>query len=239
FDRATLCDVDFSEASLRLASFWAVSLDDKTRETLGNTAWWQAVGWRWSTIQELAAATGGNSNRRAELGKDLKASRGFQEEIKRVQDKFKDASSGKPTAEALNDIAWTLAIWGIDISDAADHPSPSAPQGTDPCAAKGVPSTAREAAERAVCILNAADAEEKKRDSYADFAAGVKDTLAYVLMQSGAGHMAEAVKLLQEIEKDRPTYFNESPDSRFRYAIAQYAVGQDKAEAVKNFNTAL
>src|SRR5262249_48719485 len=58
FDRATLCDVDFSEASLRLASFWSVSLDDKTRETLGNTAWWQAVGWRWSTIQELAAATG-------------------------------------------------------------------------------------------------------------------------------------------------------------------------------------
>ena len=237
FDRATLCDVDFSEASLRSASFWAVSLDDKTRESLGNTAWWQAVGWRWSMIQELANASGGDADRMAERLKHLKASQGFREEIDRDREKFRTASSGTPTALALNDIAWTLAIWGIDISN--PRPAPSRLQGADPCSLQGVPGTAREAAERALCILNAADAEQKKDDLYADLVAGIKDTLAYVLMQSGPDHMAEAVKLFQELEKESPTFFNDSVETRFRYAIAQYAAGLDKAAAVKAFNAAL
>ena len=57
FDRSILCDVNFSGANLRNASFWAVTLDDKTKENLKNTAWWLAVGWPWSEIEKLARRT--------------------------------------------------------------------------------------------------------------------------------------------------------------------------------------
>src|SRR5262249_48391214 len=161
----------------------------------GNTAWWQAVGWRWSMIQELANASGGDADRMGGRLKHLEASEGFPGGNDPGREKIKTAPNRTPTGPGPEPIASTLAIWRIDIS--SPRPAPSRLQGADPCSLQGVPGTAREAAERALCILNAADAEQKKDDLYADLVAGIKDTLAYVLMQSGPDHMAEAVKLFQ------------------------------------------
>src|SRR5207247_433270 len=53
FDRALLCGVDLSEADLRGTSFWTVSINSKTYESLRNTAWWLATGWGADDVKRL------------------------------------------------------------------------------------------------------------------------------------------------------------------------------------------
>jgi Pentapeptide repeats (8 copies) len=241
FDRAILCDVDFSEASLRSASFWAVTADKKTKANLKHAAWWLAVGWPWSEIEELAVPHEKPGNGPAQNAEDdarnrrLKESRGFLEEMRRPAGKLARAAPGsRDRAVALNDVAWTHATWGVDLFG---------PKSTgDPCAATGVPANGLQAAEQAVCIVDRLNGEGEKKGAYKELLLNIKDTLAYVQMQRN--EMPDAVKTFEEILKDDPGFLEKANNesSQFRYAIAQYATSandQDRAAATKRFNMAV
>jgi hypothetical protein len=245
FDRATLCDVDFSEANLRSASFWATTFDPTTKKNLENAAWWLAVGWPWSVIEQLAPPSAGGADeqtvRQNKARLDvLEHSPGFKQDIAEPNNAFQRTSAGTlERARALNDVAWIYAVWGLHMPEPGSAPLP------DPCAAEGFPNNARDAAAQAVCIVTKLNADGDKKGAYTDFLANLKDTLAYVLMQ--IGDMPKAVETFKEIAKDSPAFI-ESADTSFRYAIAQYAVtkgGQDaavndaRAAAVKTFESAI
>jgi len=124
---------------LRLASFWGVTSDEQTKEHLKNTAWWLAVGWPWSDIEKLAHDGKARSDR-------LKQSLGFQHDIGDATRSLSRSSPGSlDYALALSDMAFTYAIWGIDLTGPGYT--------SDPCAAQGVPENGRRAAEQAVCIV--------------------------------------------------------------------------------------
>jgi Pentapeptide repeats (8 copies) len=237
FDRSILCDVNFSGANLRNASFWAVTLNDKTKEHLKNTAWWLAVGWPWSEIEKLAPPHQNTADRSKELKQEsarvirLKASSGFQEDIRRSRETIQRSSVGTlERALALNDLAWTDAVWGLDVTGS---PEKSA---ADPCAADNIPATAHDAAEQAVCIVGKLNSEGDKKGSQTELLSSLRDTWAYVQMQSN--EMPAAVKTFEEIARDDPNSLG-AGETSFRYAIAQYAVGQDKAAAIQRFKYAI
>jgi len=223
FDRAKLCDVDFSGANLRLASFWGVTSDEQTKEHLKDTAWWLAVGWPWSDIEKLAHDGKARSDR-------LKQSLGFQHDIGDATRSLSRSSPGSlDYALALSDMAFTYAIWGIDLTGPGYT--------SDPCAAQGVPENGRRAAEQAVCIIGKLNTEGEKKGSYTDLLSNIRDTLAYLIMESG--DMAAALKVFAELGADDPKFLDAAKDSSFRYAIAQYAGGGDKAAAIARFKTAI
>lgn len=239
FDRAILCDVDFAGASLRSASFWAVTMDEKTEEHLKNVAWWQAVGWPWKEILKLAVPHQKNADAAVVNQEDearnarLKQSRGFQEDMREPKENLMRAAPGSlDRVLALNDMAWTLAIWGVDI---AGPKSPS-----DPCAATGIPANGLQAAEQAVCIATKLNGDGDKKGSYKDLLSNLRDTLAYIQMQRG--EMDPALQTFQQMGKDDPAALEGSESTQFRYAIAQYTVAgndQDKAAAIQRFTTAV
>jgi hypothetical protein len=237
FDRSILCDVNFSGANLRNASFWAVTLNDKTKEHLKNTAWWLAVGWPWSEIEKLAPPHQNTADRSKELKEEsarvirLKASSGFQEDIRRSRETIQRSSVGTlERALALNDLAWTDAVWGLDVT------APAEKSAADPCAADNIPATAHDAAEQAVCIVGKLNSEGDKKGSQTELLSSLRDTWAYVQMQSN--EMPAAVKTFEEIARDDPNSL-EAGETSFRYAIAQYAVGADKPAAIQRFKYAI
>jgi hypothetical protein len=237
FDRSILCDVNFSGANLRNASFWAVTLDDKTKEHLKNTAWWLAVGWPWSEIEKLAPPHQNTADRSKEIKDEkarvdrLKASKGFQDDIGISKGKFQRSSAGTlERALALNELAWTDAVWGIDVT------GPKEKSSADPCAADSIPTSAHDAAEQAVCIVGKLNSEGDKKGSQTELLSSLRDTWAYVQMQSN--EMPAAVKTFEEIARDDPNSL-EAGETSFRYAIAQYAVGEDKPAAIRRFKAAI
>jgi hypothetical protein len=128
-------------------------------------------------------------------------------------------------------MAWTLAIWGVDIAG---------PKSQDPCAATGVPANGLQAAEQAVCILTKLNSEGDKKGSYKDLLSNLRDTLAYIQMQRG--EMDAALQTFQQMGKDDPAALENSESTQFRYAIAQYTVAgndQDKAAAIQRFTAAV
>jgi hypothetical protein len=223
FDRAQLCDVDFSGANLRLASFWGVTSNEQTKEHLKNAAWWLAVGWPWSDIEKLAH----EGKARSDV---LKQSLGFQHDIGDATQSLSRSSPGSlDYALALSDMAFTYAIWGIDLT----RPGYT----SDPCAAQGVPENGRQAAEQAVCIVRKLNSEGEKKGTYKDLLSNVRDTLAYLIMESG--DIAAALKVFAELAADDPKYLDATKDTSFRYAIAQYAGGGDKVAAIARFKAAI
>jgi Pentapeptide repeats (8 copies) len=237
FDRSILCDVDFSGANLRNASFWAVTLNEKTKDNLKNTAWWLAVGWPWSEIEKLAPPHQSTADRSNEIKDEkarvdrLKASSGFQDDIGRAKGKFDRSTAGTlERALALNELAWTDAVWGIDVT------GPKEKSPADPCAADSLPATAHDAAEQAVCIVGKLNSEGDKKGSQTELLSSMRDTWAYVQMQSN--EMPAAVKTFEEIARDDPNSL-EAGETSFRYAIAQYAAGQDKPAAIQRFTAAI
>ncbi|HTB02749.1 MAG TPA: pentapeptide repeat-containing protein [Bradyrhizobium sp.] len=234
FDRAILCDVDFTGANLRTASFWAVTSNDATKETLKKTAWWQAQGWPWSEIEKLAPPhqAPANASDDDRLRSSLRSSRGFRNDIQRTIGDFQRSSAGTiERALALNDFAWTEAVWGLDIDVNAAKPAPS-----DPCAATDLPSSAEQAAEQAVCIVNKLNQDGDDKGKYTSLLSNLRDTLAYVLLQNN--EIPQALEIYADIGRDDPKSL-EGTDTSFRYAIAQYAGGLDKATAIATLKNAV
>jgi uncharacterized protein YjbI with pentapeptide repeats len=157
FNGAQLCRVNFLEAIVRDASFLDVTFEDDDLPNFDNSAWWLATGWN-KHQRELLTKQSDN--------KDPKATKSFKQEMK-VVDEMESQNPGL-RAQALNERAWTLATFGVDL-DQAER-------------------VVREALDiysvNSGSILNARNIPN------------TKDTLAYILMQKG--DLAEAERLLSE-----------------------------------------
>jgi uncharacterized protein YjbI with pentapeptide repeats len=236
FDRALLCDVNFSDADLSHASFWGATIDDLTYGWLQKTAWWVAVGWNSDNFRKLLRPQSAdqadpqrpsvypptNPEDARALRHALRASERFHND---VEASITDAHPGTfERALALNDMAWTLATWGIDGDELTPNPGP--------CDSSSLPKDALAAASQAICIVDDLKNKGSQDRDYDYWRSGFRDTQAYILMQ--ANRMAEARALY---EKDiGPT--EADGGSLFRYAIALYATGDEAAAHVK-FETAI
>jgi hypothetical protein len=236
FDRALLCDVNFSDADLSNASFWGATIDDYTYGWLRNTAWWIAVGWNSDNFRKLLRPQSEDqadpqrpsvypptdpASARA-LRHTLRTSERFHTDVEVPITETPPGSFDR--ALALNDMAWTLATWGIEGEDLAANPAP--------CNSGALPKDALQAASQAICIIDDLISKGSRDRDYDYWRSGFRDTQAYILMQ--ADRMAEARALY---EKDLgPT--EADGGSLFRYAIALYATG-DEAAAHAKFETAI
>jgi hypothetical protein len=277
FDRALLCDVNFSRADLQSASFWGANLDPLTYGWLRHTAWWVAVGWNSSDLQELLKpappqasdpqgqiANSQTSAHHAEVVRQsfLNSDR-FRTEVEIPITETAAGTFGRATA--LNDMAWTLAIWGID-PESVPQKTRSLPTETQPCNDVIRPKDAFDAANQAICIVANLKAESlnkearsswlgKVRDAlkslkdailrngaitdnnYDYWLANMRDTQAYILMQ--ANRMQEARDLF---EKDLAQTQDNSA-MLFRYAVTLFAAGQQgdalQKDALQKFDTAI
>jgi hypothetical protein len=263
FDRALLCDVNFSRADLQSASFWGATLDNRTYGWLRKTAWWVAVGWNSHDLERLlnpqdqhqsdqqdqtVVYTAASMKDAQALREALRSSDRFQTEIEKPIAETRKGTFGR--ALALNDMAWTLAIWGIDPKSLPKE-SRSLPAETDACSNDDHPKDALEAANQAVCIIanlkaeslknrgdrdswftilhdiieklkngNLKSRESQENNNYDVWLTVFRDTQAYLLMQ--ADRMQEARELY---EKDK--FLTESDGGMlFRYAVALFATGQ-------------
>jgi hypothetical protein len=235
FDKAMLCDVDFSHADLRNASFFATSLDDKTYASLRKTVWWIAAGWNSSHLKKLLDSPGPSQPNPASPSgtyqsanaTDVQAARqGLRRSARFCKDVGEPIAEAAPDtferADALNNMAWTLAAWGID----RDNPPPG-----DNCHVKGLPKDALAAADQAIgVILDLKNKGQTKLD-YAYHLSNFRDTKAYILMQTD--RMKEA-KELYEID---PAQTAADPGRLFRYAVTLFGAGQE-SEADKAFKDA-
>ena len=157
FNGAQFCRMDFSEAIVRYASFWDVTFEDDDPPNFDNSAWWLATGWN-KHQRELLTKQSSN--------KDPKETKSFKQELKLVEEM--DTSNPAQRARALNERAWTLATFGVDLLDA----------------------------ERAVReALDIYSANSQSVLSARDIP-NAHDTLAYILMQKG--ELAEAERLLSD-----------------------------------------
>jgi hypothetical protein len=161
FNGAQFCRVDFSEAIVRYASFWDVTFEDEDPPNFDNSAWWLATGWN-KHQRELLTKQSAN--------KDPKETKSFKQELKSVDEM--DTSNPAMRARALNERAWTLATFGVDLPDA----------------------------ERAVReALDIYGANSQSALSPRDVPNAL-DTLAYILMQKR--ELAEAERLLSDAARN-------------------------------------
>lgn len=235
FDRAMLCDVDFSHADLRSASFWAATPDDKTYASLRKTIWWVAGGWNSSHLEKLLisqdpAEPQNSSSAQPSTGvDDIRATRQAMRRsdrfCKELQQPIAEAAPGTfDRAMALNDLAWTLATWGID----RDSP----PAEENYCPVQGMPKNALDAADQAIAIIEDLKRKGSVDKDYAYWLANFHDTKAYILMQGG--QMADA-KAIYEMDLERT---KADPGALFRYAIALFAANR-ATEADQAFKDAI
>jgi len=154
FNGAQLCRVNFSDAIVRYASFFDVTFDDGQPPNFENSAWWLATGWNKHQREVLTKQS---------ASKDPKSTKSFKEDLKSV-----DEMSTQDLAQVLNERAWTLATYGVDLDDAER--------------------TAREALKIYGANGNSAIHERA--------VANTQDTLAYILMQKR--QWAEAETLLSD-----------------------------------------
>jgi hypothetical protein len=226
---------------LRNASFWAVTADEKTKVTLRQTAWWLALGWPWDEIEKLAPPhlQPANSAEDEQLRSKLKMSTGFLDDIQKPIEDVKRGSAGTvERAVALNDLAWTDAVWGIDIHMPKDNQANGA-TAPDPCTATGLPANAGEAARQAVCIVAKLNGEGDNKGKYTALLSTLRDTQAYIFLQDHDA--ANALKTYREMGSDNPASL-EDPETSFRYSIALYAASSqdsERASAIASFTKAI
>ncbi|MGY3532251.1 pentapeptide repeat-containing protein [Bradyrhizobium sp. USDA 4452] len=160
FDLAQLCRVDFSAADVDEASFTGIRYDNLPN--FKNTAWWLASGWTHEQIDALTEQFGGSNS-------DIPS---FRRELNHFE-KLLEANKDPTTLEfvkAQDGIAWTYAIYGLDL-DRAEAAS-------------------RQSREGIAKLKGLSDFHTQKLQSYTE------DTLGYILLQKGK--IDESVALLQD-----------------------------------------
>jgi hypothetical protein len=236
FDRALLCDVNFSNADLYAASFWGATIDDRTYGWLRKTAWWIAVGWNSHDFKRLLRPQSEeqpdptrpsvypptNAKDARALRQALRTSERFHTSTIVPITETRPNTFGR--AVALNDMAWTLATWGVDIEDLTPNPAP--------CDSSALPKDGLEAASQAICIIDNLKNQGGPDKDYDTWLSGFRDTQAYILMQ--ANRMAEA-RALYEKDLERTVA---DGGTLFRYAITLYGTSA-KDEAHAKFETAI
>ena len=190
FDHAQFNDVnDFSNADLRSASFRDVAINGDLIFT--GTAWWLAFGWTLPQIEKFAA-------KYSDL--DIEKAKVFDKDIIARKKEVDNALSAEDRVRALNEVAWTYAIYGADLK------------------------TAKEYAQKALEEFRAIKTIKGKAEAWiAKTRRNFTDTKAYILLQEG--HPAEAVKLLEE---PGIVDTNSDGDLLFRYAFALHALALEK-----------
>jgi tetratricopeptide (TPR) repeat protein len=209
FDGAALCGgVNLSRADFNLASFRNIKYDSPP--IVANAAWWLASGWTRDQIEELS-----HQDRSG-----IREAPSFTEKMTSAERALQTSPhSNIPRAFALNTKAWTLAVHGVDL-EVAENTAREAVT---------IAANAREA------VTSAADDPGTRGNFEGGVEAGLRDTLAYVLMQKGDLRGA-STNLERALEiTDNPRYIAEF---RFRYAIVQFTLGNEGA-AIENLRKAL
>jgi hypothetical protein len=202
FDKACLRDVDFSGADLRSTSFWGATFD-KDRRIFKNTAWWLAEGWNADDLRALVLQDQSN----------LSKSEVFKDELREYVNPLSMARAGTgQRSRDLNSMAWIIAKWGL-VNNTIVEPIDTTKRAC--MNATGVPGTALEAAEQAVCIATS--------HLNTDLAADHNDTRAYILMQM-PGRIADALEVYRTI----PLSGDDGGARMFRAAVAYFATGDNE-----------
>ena len=230
FDNTALCNVDFTGASLREATVWSATIDGETAGKLRGTAWWLARGWSKQQIDMLLPETKSASD-----FDKIKNSAGFKYERERAENEVANtlgSTNSSARVSALNDLAWTLAIHGVDLGPAPSNDD-SRCDGFD-----GIPKNAMAAAYNALCTvrqigtaaqlskagLPQAQGAPVKTDEdtasldWEDNLANVEDTLGYILLQTGQMELAAAhLKEVKDLGRS-------APETLFRLSAAEFAM---------------
>jgi hypothetical protein len=157
FDRAQLRQVDFSNTDLRSTSFRHVKVGGDLVFT--GTAWWLAFGWTLPQIDRLVADY---------KDFEIKNAKVFNEDVASRRKKVVEATIPEDRVQALNELAWTYAIYGVNLEKAKEH---------------------------AQMALDEMGAIKGKSETWiATNRTNFADTMAYIWLQEG--HPAQAVELL-------------------------------------------
>jgi uncharacterized protein YjbI with pentapeptide repeats len=228
FDGAQLCDTDFSGADLRTAAFRQTMFGHHFAKHFARTAWWLAIGWDSDQLKELAKLESAS----------LENSDVFRSELNDLRNAIAKASGGSyQRALALNDMAWTLATYGLKLGGAGA----GAASRESVCSRNaGIPESAVGAAWQAVCIVEALN--QTTVASAATFEeTNFRDTLGYILLQLAApddqAQLAEATAQLS-LAMERGQLQSLGGEFLFRHAVGQYASGK-KEEAFRTLRRAM
>jgi uncharacterized protein YjbI with pentapeptide repeats len=207
FDHAQFNDVNFSNADLRSASFRKVGIKDNKVDFTG-AAWWLALGWALPQVDQLVEDYKGFKVKEAKV---------FKDDVERAKQKVAEAVAPEDEVAALNEVAWTYAIYGADLTTAKEYVHKAVDKANKMQKASNENKTIK------------GKAETWLEDNSTNFA----DTMAYILLQEG--QPAEAVKLLEEqpsvvklLEQTSAVEANSHGDLMFRYAIALHALALKK-----------
>ena len=164
FDYAQFNDVNnFSNTDLRSTSFRNVTINGEL--TFDGTAWWLAFGWTLPQIARFATQYG---------DVDIKKAKIFNKDIESRKNNVDKAGGSESRVRALNEVAWTYAIYGADLKVAEE------------------------------IVQSALDELEKikgaSKEWLADSRANFTDTKAYILLQQG--EPKKAVELFERLEAD-------------------------------------
>jgi uncharacterized protein YjbI with pentapeptide repeats len=189
FDYAQFYGVNnFSNADLRSASFRNIAINGDL--TFTDTAWWLALGWTLPQIEKFADRYGDRNIKKAAI---------FDKDISLSKKEVDDAVSPEDRVRALNEVAWTYAIYGVDLDSANEY------------------------AQRTLNEIKAiANTKGRSETWVAKTLANYTDTKAYILLQQS--QPADAVKLYSEPGIIGP---NSQADVIFKYAIALHALALD------------
>ena len=220
FEGAVLCDVIFSGAYVRYATFWNTYFGGKTAESLGQSAWWLARGWNLQQIGEL-------------LKKpipDVSKLYSFRFDKERAETHWKDAQSSKDDFArvlALNDLAWTLTIYGVDLlsNKGEDCSKGDGIAGTSQ--ESEIPKTAQESSVRAICLIDRLRKEANDKSKYEDYRLTFEDTLGYIYLQSSQSNPSLLRLAFGHLQTATNNGSADAPaDALFRLAVAENALGQ-------------
>ena len=211
FDRAELCEVDFSEAGLGNATFWGASFPqrkDKFLDNFRDSPWWLASGWTKEHLQWLQ-----ESPFKPEV---IAKSGPFIGQVKQYEDLLGTLSGAFALAVGNNNLAWELATWGVCVQQRCQE----------------IPD-AEEKADAAVKLISErwdkAEASDSNKKILSQRLASILDTRGYIRLQKGK---------LQDADKDleQAVKLGESAPSEealFHYSVALKAL--DKAQEATGY----
>ncbi len=155
------------------------------------TAWWLAFGWTLPQIEKFAAQYSDLNIKKAKI---------FDKDIISRKKEVDNALSPEDRVRALNELAWTYAIYGADLKIAKQYAQKALEEFSEIKTIKG-----------------------KSETWIAKTRMNFTDTKAYILLQEG--DPAGAVELL---EKPGIIETNSDGDLIFRYAFALHALALEK-----------
>jgi Pentapeptide repeats (8 copies) len=238
FTQSRLCSVDLSGADLDNAVFFAVSLDEKTRDSLAKTAWWLASGWSWNQFTKLNART---------TDRDLSTAKAFRNQLVDHERGVREARQPADRAYALGALALLRTKWGIGVRSNEGHDAASTRTDDAAFCARttsraDIPATVEGATRGAICLLNSEPDNSYIRD--------LEGMLGYAILQGRqlqdipSDQLSRAVSLLERGTEG----WNKEDINRhwlmFAYAAAQYMLWKrdgagSKAKALADLQSVL